>query len=155
MDDLIYYDEDLFFLNEIIRTIENATRLDLQPGLFLDKIVDDIMFVENTLAVLYGTLMENEHLMHRPDHLDRLARTESRFAEVLEEVLRGGHSLDSEIAPFYPRFGEMSTGQRDRVAIIKSVLRETVEIPRETSDVVSEQEIRFLLMEEKTEEKQT
>ena len=151
MDD-IYYDEDLFYLNEVIHTISDGFRLDLQSALFVDKIVDDIMFVENTIAILYGALMENELVIKRAEHLKRLVQTKVQFADMLEGVVRGDHRFGDAIAPFYSRFGEMAAGQRESAESAMTEVRSTKNTEMSTPDVVSEQEIRFLLMEENSEE---
>ena len=151
MDD-IYYDEDLFYLNELIHTISDGFRLDLQSELFIDKSVDDIMFVENTIAILYGALMENELVIKRAEHIKRLVQTKVKFAEMLDEVVRGDHGFGDKIAPFYSRFREMAAGQRGRSESAMKELRSTKNIEMNEPDVVSEQEIRFLLMEENSEE---
>ncbi len=152
MDDTIFYDENLFYLNEIINTIEHGFRLAIQPQLFSNKIVEDIFFVQTTLSELHRVLMDNELMIQRSEQLRRLLRTKSRFIEVLESAVRQENPLTADLSPIIPRFQELMSEQQGQVSEIREILRAATNGTLEETDLVSEQEFRFLLMEENSEE---
>ena len=148
MDDTIYYDENLFYINEIINTISDGFKLDLIPSLFSEKIVEDILFVEGALDVVHESLVENELMINRAEHLRKLVRTKTRFADLIETIVREDHAFSKAAEPFHPRFREISERQREHVALLRDVLFATAESQGDDIDVVSEQEFRFLLSKE-------
>ena len=152
MEDTIYYDENLFYVNEIINTVGDGFRLDLHASIFLDKVVEDVLFVESALAFLFAALRENELLINRAEHLRRMLRTKSRYSDVLDMIVNESHSLSEQIAPFFSKFKELSAGQRADMVEIRNILFTQGDLTTGESDVVSEAEIRFLLKEEDSEE---
>ncbi len=145
MDETIYYDENIFYINEIINTIAGGFKLDLMSRLFADKIVEDVLFVEQALSVVQVSLLENEVMINRPKHLRRLARTRGRFAGVLDLIVKGDHSFAEVVEPFRPRFRELAAEQRRHVAVLRDLLHSAADSVGAESEVVSEQEFRFLL----------
>lgn len=148
----IYYDENLFYLNEIINTIATGLRLNLQASIFAEKLVEDILFVENALSHLFGALVENTVLINRSEHLRRLLRTRRRFAEVLNSIMAEDHSLSVKLEPFFAKFRDLADGQRDHIRSIRETLSATQSESVHEKDVVSELEFKFLLSEESSEE---
>lgn len=152
MDDTIYYDENLFYLNEVINTIADGLRLDLESSIFVDKIVDDVLFTEHALAALHDSLMHNELLVHRVEHLRRLMRTKRRFADVLSSTGSNGHGLETKLLPFAAKFRDIASSQRNHVQTLQDLVAHADPGEEHPVDVVSEQEFRFLLDEENSEE---
>ena len=123
MKDTIYYDENLFYINDIVNTISRGLRLDLDPDLFVDKFVEDILFVENALSVLHSSLINEDRLVSRADYLRRLIRAKKRFAEVLESIARSTRGFSTRIAPFHDKFLDIARGEREHVQSIRDVLK--------------------------------
>ncbi len=101
MTEKLYYDDNIFYINEIITTIDDAVQLDIDSGLFLDKIVEDILFVEGTLARLYGSLSENELLIRRTEHLRRILRSKQKYTQLLEDIVQQRAAIGAELTPFF------------------------------------------------------
>jgi len=152
MAEKIYYDDNIFYLNEIISNIDDGIRLDIDSGLFLDKLVEDILFVESTLARLYGSLQENDKLIRRGEHLRRLVRSKLKFSELLEDIVQHRVPISENLVPFYPKFHELISEQQDHLDEIRAQLTTANGSADEGEDVVSQEEIRFLLMESNSEE---
>ncbi|MAG13091.1 MAG: hypothetical protein CMN78_00660 [Spirochaetales bacterium] len=152
MAEKIYYDDNIFFLNEIISNIDDGIRLDIDTGLYLDKLVEDILFVESTLSRLYGSLQENNKLIRRSEHLRRLVRSKLKFSELLEDIVQHRVPLAENLVPFYPKFNELISEQQDHLAEIRNQLSASPGSADGSEDVVSQEEIRYLLMEGNSEE---
>ena len=150
MEDTIYYDENLFYINDIINTISRGLRLDLEPDLFIDKFVDDILFVEHALSMLYSSLSNNKNLVNKSEHLRRFMRSKRRFSEVLESITESSRGFSLRISPFYAKFRDIAEGQREQLLEMREALYATTTPDELQPDVVSEQEIMFLLSEERS-----
>lgn len=144
MAERLYYDDNLFYLNEIISHLDDAIRLDIDSDLFLDKFVEDIMFVESILDRLYVSLRENDLLIRRAEHLKRIMRSKHMYAELLNNVIGGDSTLGTKLHPFYQKFRELIHEQREHVAEIRSLLSSTAP-EAQHEDMVSQEEFRILL----------
>ncbi|MBT3271529.1 MAG: hypothetical protein HN368_00120 [Spirochaetales bacterium] len=151
MAEKLYYDDNIFYLNEIITTIDDAVQLDIDSDLFSDKMVDDILFVESTLARLYGSLSENELLIRRTEHLRRILRSKQKFTELLEGIVQQRVTIASELVPFFPKFRELVYEQQRHIEEIRSMLNTTAASVDRNEDMVSPEEYR-ILMEDGSEE---
>lgn len=152
MTEKIYYDDNIFYLNEIIRTLSDGVRLDIDTELFLDKLVEDILFVESTLTRLFGSLQNNDLFIKRSENLKKLIRTKSLYADLLESIFLGKVPVSKHLMPFFPKFTDLCEAQRKSINDIQSLLSASVTAVGENTDTVSQEEYRFLLSEEENSE---
>jgi hypothetical protein len=75
--------------------IRDLLILDTDPELFLEKTVEDLEFIDLTLAFLLGSLLKNERLIERDEQFHNLSETERQFCEVLSEILEGAGSISA------------------------------------------------------------
>jgi len=66
--------------------IRDIVTLDADPELFLEKTLDDICFIDQTLKTLLGELERNHHLIERDELLEQLSNTEGQFSKVLKDL---------------------------------------------------------------------
>ncbi len=145
----MYYDDNVFYLNEIISNLDDALKLDIDSDLFLDKFVEDIMFVESILEQLYISLKENDLLLRRPEHLKRIMRSKYIFAELLNSIMNDDSDLGKNLHPFYQKFRELVHEQRDHINEIRNLLSEATTVTQH-EDMVSQEEFRILLEDNDT-----
>ena len=146
----ISYDDNLFFIGEKVRILTDCLDLDIDATIFLDKIVDEILFIENALSSIYQSLMENDLLLERPDHLHSLMRAKGRFAHLLESLARADLTFSAHVVPFEGKFKASAASQREDIDDIRTMLTESDETGTSDSALVSEEEFKFLLMEEES-----
>ena len=151
MAEKLYYDDNIFYLNEIVSNLDDAVRLDIDSDLFLDKVVDDIMFVESTIGRLYVSLKENDLLIRRAEHLKRIMRSKQLFAELLENITNGDSSLGKKLYPFFSKFRELIDEQHDHTDETRKLLSSSTAAAAQNEDMVSQEEFRILL-EDNTEQ---
>lgn len=144
MAEKLYYDDNLFYLNEIISNLDDAVRLDIDSDLFLDKFVEDIMFVESVLGQLYAALKENDLLIRRAEHLKRIMRSKHIFSELLNNIMNGDSALGKNLQPFYQKFRELVHEQHEHIIETRGLLN-TTPSEDQNEDMVSQEEFRILL----------
>ena len=76
--------------------IRDILRLSPPPDLFLEKCLDDLVFIDSTLTFLTGTLSGNSEQSSKTEQCSYASDTEWQFSQLLTEF-----SLDS--SPFSPR----------------------------------------------------
>ncbi|MDR1105845.1 MAG: hypothetical protein LBL44_05770 [Treponema sp.] len=109
MNKRINFEDNLFALAMRIQMIRDLFALDADPGLFLEKTMDDIDFIDYTLGVLLRELTENSRLLERDEAFENLSELEWRFDQALGEMCSGGGIP----AASYPML-------RERIALVKS-----------------------------------
>ena len=67
--------------------IQDMVTLDADPELFLEKMLDDIFFIDQTLRTLLGSLENNHHLIERDELFEQLSGAEAQFASVLQNLI--------------------------------------------------------------------
>jgi hypothetical protein len=95
MNKHINLEDNIFLINTRIRMIRDLLILDTDPDLFLEKTMDDLDFIDNTMAVLMENLIQNKRLIDRDEQFHILSETEQLFFEVLSELSTGENEISS------------------------------------------------------------
>jgi hypothetical protein len=85
MNKQVNFEDTIFILNIRIRMIQDLLKLDIDPGLFLQKTLDDLEFTSNVLETLVGNLLANPRLLDRELEFDNLLDAELQFNQLLAE----------------------------------------------------------------------
>ena len=146
----INYDDNIFYIQSLIKGLRSGLRLDIDPDYFRDKIVEDIFFVDRTIQQIYDALKVNDLLINRIDHLREIIRAKRAFCDFLDEA--AGDALP--FSPSLEAFGDKLTSAREThardIVDIQGVMegRSTGEEPK---NIVSNDEYRFLFQDEESE----
>ena len=87
MNKRVNFEDNIFILMMRIRMIRDIIALDADPEIFLEKILEDICFTDNTLRILLEYLQENHYLIERVEFLEQLSELEWQFSRLLQELL--------------------------------------------------------------------
>jgi hypothetical protein len=99
MNKRINFEDNIFILNVRIRMIRDILVLDTDPDLFLEKTMEDIDFINNTLEALLGNLIESKRLLERDTEFDNLSDLEWQFSQALAEFLNGSGNISAAQFP--------------------------------------------------------
>lgn len=147
----IHYDDDLFFLHAMVRTLESGMRLEIDADIFRDRILEDIYFIHEALMRLWSSLKSNTYLINRSNHLRSLRRTLMSAEALLERIHNGEFAFARELATFDAKLRTT----RDEYAQVREEIDrilDQIELDDERVDVVSSAEIGFLLDDDGSEE---
>lgn len=140
----VHYEDNLFFLHSMIRTIDAGLRLDVDSEYFRDKILEDIFFVDATLLRVYSSLKENALLINRSGHLRALRRTTGAYIDFLKRLLDGEIAFGDLADSYHAKLSAtLHTHERVRAELESSIERDPSE--EESSDTISSREYGFLL----------
>lgn len=149
MAEKVYYDENILYLDESIKKLQQGCSIDLDFELYGEKFIEDLLFTQTTLTNLYVTLMSSSRLIRRLEYLKLLSHSKSLYVDLLISVLDGGTHFTSEMKPFYSRLREYLTEQREHIHEIRTLLISSGQNQLESQDIVSQEEFKFLLMEDR------
>lgn len=139
----VNYDDNLFFVMSLSRTLRSGMQLELDPDYFREKLVEDIFFVDRTLEQIYEALRVNTFLINRRDHLRELMRAKRIFADMLDDVLERRVPFADELDAFRSKLA----GARDQHVRDISDIQKAMDVSEGTEDqqtIVSQDEYRFL-----------
>ncbi len=141
----VNYEDDIFFLSSIVKSLSNGIELDIDPEFFRDKIIEDIAFVNMTLNRLKDSLQENAYLIRRTEYMRELARAVQVFCNFLDSV----NSSESALGEALRDSSETVQRYRSEQAEVLNYLNRTIRSEKtqvtEEEHIVSQDEYRFLL----------
>jgi len=144
----VHYEDNLFYLTTLIKNLKTGLTLDIDPEYFIDKIIEDILFVDSSLVKSFNSLKANPHLIKRKEYLRALLRTKKVFIDFLEETVNGKLAFSSNLEPFFPKFRFSLTEHIQDSSEIHALLEQPSAIEEPDGDVISPAEYQFLLEED-------
>ncbi|WP_455382657.1 hypothetical protein [Salinispira pacifica] len=142
------FDDNIFFLNTIVKTLKAGISLDIDPEYFRDKLVEDIFFVDSGLSRIYAALKENHYLIKRAEYLRNLARAKRIFADFLTEVLESELPFASNLDTYFTKFRAARSEHLADVQEIHHLLDRPAHTEGEQEDIISHEEYKYLLQDD-------
>ncbi len=143
MSEKIHYEDNLFFLASLIRTLSDAVKLPVDADYFAEKVLEDTLFIDLSIQKIYGSLKDNPYLIRRNSYFHTVMRLKRAYAELLEVLLTTQGDFSR---PFLPVEGKLrriaETHNEDAQAILKILQNE--EQPVNSQDMISRDELEFL-----------
>ena len=93
MNQQINFEDNLFVTINMVRIIHDTCVLDIAPEFFLQKIMYDLDFIDQTLGLLLTRLIGNIHLVNRNEHLDNFSAVEKEYENVLTQLINGSGTV--------------------------------------------------------------
>ncbi|MEX2444399.1 MAG: hypothetical protein WD492_12385 [Alkalispirochaeta sp.] len=146
----VHYEDDLFFLHSILRTVESGLRLDVDQEFFQDKILEDIFFIDATLMRLFSSLKENPYLINRITYLRSLRRTIVAFSDFLSQFVRGDLGFHTAANAYSERLTAAAHSHENVRREIDLILDQE-DSDEDTAALVSSEEYGFLLASDEEE----
>ncbi len=137
------YADNIFFLSQYIKNLQQGLNLELDPNYFRDKILEDILFLDSCLARLYSSLRNSNFLITRNDHLRDLQRAISLFVKFIDSILDNSCTF-TELKSAKTKLTACRIEQEKNRSDISSIISGTP-TEEESEDTVSQDEFRFLL----------
>ncbi len=152
----INYKATLDYLSLTIQTLRTGIQLDIDPDLFLDKSLEDLLFIDSILSRLLHQLRDNPYLYRRIEYLTQLGKTKEEFIQLITEVMNRGTFLNEPLNPYLPTLQSCLSGQTDELTTLRMILKDTkTQFLPEVKEVMSPLEYQFLLELEEPKEGDT
>lgn len=140
----IHYDDNLFYLREIIKSLKRGYSVEIDNEYFRDKITEDVLFIDAILRRMCSNLMKNDQLIKRPEVLRSLMISIIQYLEVLDMIISKPISSSFFQKQFLEKFSEIQNYQQDELEGIKKTLL-SVDSALSAEDLVSQEEFGLLL----------
>ena len=141
----IHYDDDIYLLQTMIKTLNAAVKLEVDGELFADNIADNLFFVDETIQSLYRKLRESHKLLRRAEHLKSILRAKTALIETIEICLQPETTLYEPLSVHHGHFRACRNEHSDEIADIRSMLQRDETDEEVDEDLVSQEEFLSLL----------
>ena len=142
----IHYEDNLFYIREIIKSLRRGFSVEIDREFFTDKVTEDALFIDAALRRMCAGLIDNNQLINRPEVLRSVMVSISQYLEAIRAIVDKPDSAIFFQAPIIAKFKDILSYQQDELQKIKQVL--VGADPRVSSeDLVSQEEFDLLLNE--------
>lgn len=139
-----HYEDDLFFLSLLTRTLESGLAVEADPEYFQERIEGDMDFIDRNLVNFGQMLSQSSHLIDRIEYLKLLERTARTFTTCLQRLRDGAYPNASTYAARSEELGQMIGRQKSLLFELDKLLNLAGQGESET-DLVSSDELSELL----------
>ena len=141
----INYADNIFFMNLILKQLSSGLRLSIDAEFFLDKLYDDIAFLDSTVGKILRSLKDNEQILNRLEYLKGLERLNQHFIDFLSGIVEGRFSFSNNLEYLFQQLNIMKVNRQQELLEIGEIIRNSQVSLGETNQMVSEEEFKFLL----------
>ena len=150
----VNYADNIFYLKLVLKQVTAGLKLAVDAELARDRVLEDLGFLQRSAGGIFASLRENHLLIERSEHLQQLAGFYRQFLALLEELAAGKPAGAAAVLPQGGR--EVVERIREAIRREQAELRLAISSHRlgagDHEHIVSEEEFRFLLSPEPTEE---
>jgi hypothetical protein len=146
MPQMIHYQDDLFSLSVLVKSLDLVLSTETDPDFFSERVAADVDFLDRSLLAFGSLLEQNTLLIERSEYLKLLERTVKAFIGVLDRLSGSGYPRAQDFVGDGQRFAPAASGQRVLLGRLGEILRSSLAGEAET-DLVSQDELSELLKE--------
>ena len=152
MAEKIHYDDNIFFMTALIRTLDDAVNLSIDADYFADKVLEDTLFLDTSIQKLYSSLKENTHLIRRDAYLHSIIKLKKAYGRLLENLLSTNGNFAAPFETMRPKIRRIAAGHLNDVNEVRKDLNKAEKV-KVDNDMISYEELNFLMspMEESSE----
>ena len=148
----VNYDDNIFYLTLVFKGIAAGLKLNIDTGLYRDRIVEDIRFLDKTCSNIYQSLKANHLMIDRFTYLKGLYKLNSSFVALLEDILEERFPLASSLEQDFDLLQRIQSNRETELAGINEMITKQKGSTGDQEQIVSEEEFKFLLSAEEQEQ---
>lgn len=146
MGQWIHYEADIFFLMDSIHLLKRNLALEVDAAYFLDKVLQDLRFIDARLTGLHNSLKGNSYLLDRNKYIRYLYKAEKAFAALCISIVKGDTGSQIGLAAHSRIIDSMGKGQSDHAEELFGSTAITVN-REEQLDQLSQEEFKYLFIQ--------
>ena len=137
------YEDDIFTLGVIVRSLTDILRLEIDPEYFRERVAADIAFVDSAVNRIQDSLGGGSFLLKRNEYLRAIQKVKRSFVDLLDSILDKRVAFAEHLEGLRERYVEMRQAHEMDIAQIRSTLSQSKSTDEE--HIVSADEYKFLL----------
>ena len=137
-----HYQDDLFILSVLVKTLDYCLSVEADQELFKEKIFNDIDFIDEKIRLFYSMLAQNSHLIERTEYLKLLDRITKDFLSSINDLVNKVYPCYEPYTDHIPGLirmtGVLEPLRNDLLQTLKSATDGEIETELVSSDELSE-----------------
>jgi len=146
MSKRIHIEDTLFFLQSRLKLLADGLILNLEPDLFLESYLQDLDFLESSLAYCIEAIQENEKYIDWEEQVQNMLDIEEDFESLLDDLIQGKGNLGAACIPISEKLELYKSSSKSRKGNLEQLLT-LHPTEQDNGMVVSPQELRELLQD--------
>ena len=147
----VNYDDNIFYLTLVFKGIAAGLKLNIDTGLYRERIIEDIRFLDKTSSSIYQSLRADHLMIDRLAHIKGMKRLNASFIALLEDILEERLPLASALEQDFDLLQRIQSNREVELTGLKEMTARLGESGGDQEQIVSEQEFKFLLSSEEEE----
>jgi hypothetical protein len=147
MPQMIHYQDDLFSLSVLVKSLDLVLSTETDPDFFSARVESDVAFLDASLSSFGSLLEQNNLLIERSEYLKLLERTVKTFIGILGRLEGSGYPRAQSFIGDGTKVAAVSANQRALLGRISALLNDSLSEDSEI-DLVSQDELSELLREQ-------
>ena len=147
----VNYDDNIFYLTLVFKGIAAGLKLNIDTGLYRDRIVEDIRFLDKTCSGIYQSLKADHLMIDRLTHIKGMQKLNTNFIALLKDILEERLPLASALEQDFDLLQRIQSNREVEFAALKEIISKLGEPGGDQEQIVSEQEFKFLLSSDQEE----
>lgn len=144
MAEKIHYDDNIFFIRSLVRTLHDAIRLNVDSEYFADKILEDILFINASIQKVYSSLKNNSLLIRRNVYYHSIMKLKEAYVQFLNELNSAGGVLSNSFVHMHSKFEMIIESNLKDLKEIKSFIS-GADVEKVEDDTISQSELHYLM----------
>jgi len=145
MTNIINYEDDIFFLTYMVKKLSDCLQLEIDPNIFLNKIIDEITFINKSIEYFFNTLKQSQLKVNRINYLKNILKLVSLFIDLLDELLKENLIFSKYMKDNFKYFLNIKKQLHQYLQEIKEIMTDIKDTSNLENDIISEEEYRILL----------
>jgi hypothetical protein len=138
------FEDSLYLLMNRSKLIRDTLILGADPGLFFERTLEDIDFIDQIAEKLLNLLLGNNRLINREELFSHLTEVEWQFSQVLTSILNGSTTIPvNEMTPLKDKISILRDKSYERQRTTDTIRSTTENEPEEP--VINSTELNELL----------
>lgn len=143
----IHYQDNLYYLHALMKTLESGMKLHIDGEYFTEKIVEDLLFIDTSLLRVFTALKDNPVLVRRIAYLRALRRTVNASVTLLHKIGTSALPFAAALSAYRTKLSRTERKQQQIRDEIDAILDDSP-AHNQHEELVSEQEFSGLLSED-------
>ena len=146
----IRIEDNLWYVRRLVALVADAVKIQPDPDLFADRVLEDIRFAQTTVRTLMDLLRTSTRLMDRGEYLVLLARSARTLADAVSDLAAGDGELSRGAVTRSPELGGLARELGSLASEVRDLAGVVLNEGTADGDVVSGDELSELLRGEAT-----
>lgn len=151
MNNKINYEDSIFFLALMLKNLTAGLKLNIDTRIFQNKILEDLFFIERSIKYFYNSLLQSSLKIKKNEYLKSIQKIIKMYISLIESILSRKLPMANSLTNNFRHFQNIREEYLKNVNEIKGRLKKQSKLNDDESYIISNEEFKLLLEEEKEE----